>query len=48
MHNQSLETKVDKLDVKEGDTIDFIVSIHQSLNNNDFTWSPDIHVRTPR
>jgi len=47
VHNQSVETKFDELDVKEGDTIDFIISINQSLNNNDFVWSPVIHVRTP-
>ena len=37
---------VDRLNlaVEPGDTIDFIVSIHESLNNNDFIWSPVIRM----
>jgi hypothetical protein len=35
---------VESLEVKQGDTIDFVVSIHQSLNNNDFLWSPVIRM----
>jgi hypothetical protein len=35
---------LENLEVKKGDTVDFIVSIHQSLNNNDFLWSPIIRM----
>ncbi|MEY2428582.1 MAG: hypothetical protein QOJ40_1467, partial [Verrucomicrobiota bacterium] len=48
LHNQSAETKVETLDVKGGDTIDFVVSIHQSLNNNDFIWAPVIRMTGPQ
>jgi hypothetical protein len=34
--------------VKKGDTIDFIVSIHQKLNSNDFLWSPVIRMVGPK
>ena len=48
LHNQSVETKVENLEVKQGDTIDFLVSIHESLNNNDFLWSPVIKMVGPK
>ena len=47
MHNQSAEAKAENLAVEPGDTIDFIVSIHESLNNNDFIWSPVIRLTGP-
>lgn len=47
LHDQSAETKAENLAVEPGDTIDFVVSIHESLNNNDFTWSPVIRLIGP-
>ena len=47
LHNQSAEAKAENLAVEPGDTIDFIVSIHESLNNNDFLWSPVIRMVGP-
>jgi hypothetical protein len=47
LHNESAETKVETLAVKQGDTLDFVVSITKSLNNNDFIWSPVIRVSSP-
>jgi hypothetical protein len=44
LHNQSAEAKFENLEVKKGDTIDFIVSIHASLNNNDFLWAPVVQM----
>jgi hypothetical protein len=44
LHNKSAETKVLNLAVQQGDTVDFVVSIHQSLNNNDFTWAPIVRM----
>jgi hypothetical protein len=40
LHNDRAAVKIENVEVKRGDTIDFIVSIHQSLNNNDFVWTP--------
>lgn len=42
LHNKKGKTDIKSLDVKKGDTIDFVVSIAQSLNNNDFLWAPVI------
>ena len=47
LHNTSAEAKAENLAVELGDTIDFIVSIHESLNNNDFIWSPVIRMAGP-
>ena len=47
LHNQSAEARAENLAVEPGDTIDFIVSIHESLNNNDFIWSPVIRLTGP-
>ncbi len=47
LHNQSAEATFENLEVKKGDTIDFVVSINQSLNNNDFVWSPVIRMVGP-
>ncbi|MFN7138350.1 MAG: PSD1 and planctomycete cytochrome C domain-containing protein [Limisphaerales bacterium] len=47
LHNQQTGTKAENLAIKEGDTIDFIVSIHTSLNNNDFIWTPIIRMVGP-
>ncbi len=47
LHNQTVETKRESVEVKKGDTIDFIVSIHESLNNNDFLWAPAIRMTGP-
>lgn len=47
LHNQSAETSAEDLTVQPGDTMDFIVSIHESLNNNDFLWSPVIRMTGP-
>ncbi|MEO6182278.1 MAG: DUF1553 domain-containing protein, partial [Verrucomicrobiota bacterium] len=48
LHNKSVDTKVENLEVKQGDTIDFLVSIHESLNNNDFLWAPVIRMVGPK
>ncbi|MEO6034314.1 MAG: DUF1553 domain-containing protein, partial [Verrucomicrobiota bacterium] len=47
LHNQSADAKVETLAVKKGDTIDFIASIHESLNNNDFVWALVIRMTGP-
>jgi hypothetical protein len=44
VHNKRVETNIESVELKEGDTIDFVTSIHESLNNNDFIWSPVIRM----
>jgi hypothetical protein len=44
LHNQTADAKAENLAVESGDTIDFIVSINESLNNNEFLWSPVIRM----
>ncbi len=44
LHNQSADARAERVEVKKGDTLDFIVSIHASLNNNDFIWTPVIRM----
>jgi hypothetical protein len=47
LHNDKVDTKVESIPVKAGDTIDFLVSIAGSLNNNDFSWAPSIKFLEP-
>jgi hypothetical protein len=42
LHDQTAQAVLEPIVVKKGDTIDFVVSIAESLNNNDFGWSPTI------
>jgi hypothetical protein len=42
LHNSTAKAEIGPVAVKQGDTIDFVVSINTSLNNNDFAWSPVI------
>jgi hypothetical protein len=44
LHNETAEIKNESVEVKRGDTIDFIVSINKTLNNNDFVWMPAIQM----
>jgi hypothetical protein len=38
VHNKSAQTQLDGLDVKAGDTIDFIVDCRSSVTSDSFTW----------
>jgi len=42
LQNDKAETKVESLEVKSGDTIDFVVDFNANLNSDDFKWSPVI------
>ncbi|HVR73582.1 MAG TPA: PSD1 and planctomycete cytochrome C domain-containing protein [Planctomycetota bacterium] len=42
LHNKKEEAAIEPVDVKAGDTIDFVVSIGPSLGWDDFEWSPRI------
>jgi hypothetical protein len=43
VHKSKAETKVDRLEVKRGDTIDFAVDFLGNLNSDMFMWAPAIH-----
>ncbi len=42
LHNSSAEMKVERLEVKAGDTMDFVVDFAHGLNSDMFTWTPVI------
>ena len=42
LHNDKAETKIEALEVKMGDTIDFVVDFNANLNSDDFKWAPVI------
>jgi hypothetical protein len=48
IHDEKLETKVARLEIKAGDSVDFVVSIYKSLNNNDFVWAPTLRMLDDR
>ena len=39
VHNSKAETNVDKVEVKRGDTIDFVASCRESDNTDSFGWT---------
>ncbi len=44
LHNRQEETNVEAVEVRRGDTIDFIVDINANLNSDDFLWAPVVKV----
>lgn len=42
VHHRKEPLEVKSLVVKKGDTFDFVVTIHQSLDHNEFEWSPTL------
>jgi hypothetical protein len=42
LHNSTAEMAIPSLDVKQGDTIDFIVDFRENLNSDMFKWAPEI------
>ncbi|HKS36360.1 MAG TPA: DUF1553 domain-containing protein, partial [Verrucomicrobiae bacterium] len=42
LHNNKAETKAEALEVRQGDTIDFVVDYRANLNSDDFKWTPVI------
>ena len=47
LHNDKAETKIESLEVKSGDTIDFVVDFNANLNSDDFKWSPVLKSKDP-
>ena len=48
LHHTTTEARVDALAVEPGDTIDFIVAIHEKPKSSDFTWAPVISLAGPK
>ncbi len=46
VQNNQAETAVDKLDVKQGDTIDFVVARRENVTCDQFLWAPAIRAIT--
>jgi hypothetical protein len=42
LQNNKADTKVESLEVRKGDTVDFAVDYRANLNSDDFKWSPRI------
>ena len=42
MFHQKTETKLDKIEVKEGEIIDFATDCRTNNNSDSFSWSPQI------
>ena len=47
LHNSAAATNFPTVEVKAGDTLDFVVDIGGNLNNDEFTWAPVIQIRMP-
>lgn len=47
VHGKRVDTNIAKVDVKRGDTIDFIVTCNGNSRNDTFTWSPTLRVAGP-
>jgi len=45
-HHQTLPLNVESLEVKPGDTIDFVVDIDEVLNSDQYLWSCSISTAT--
>jgi mono/diheme cytochrome c family protein len=45
-HDSKATTNVERIEVKRGDTIDFIVDLRASVDSDSFTWAPTIRYTT--
>ncbi len=46
VHNSKATTNVERIEVKRGDTIDFVVDLRTGVDSDSFTWSPTIRYTT--
>jgi hypothetical protein len=46
-HNARVSTRVEKYEVKRGETIDFVVDCRQDQSSDSFSWSPRIRAEGP-
>ncbi|PYI80806.1 MAG: hypothetical protein DME26_20940 [Verrucomicrobia bacterium] len=47
LHNKKEDVKIEAIQVKEGDALDFVVDFHANLNSDDFKWAPVIKLIGP-
>jgi Protein of unknown function (DUF1553) len=47
LHNKKEETKIESIELKKGDTVDFVVDYNADLNNDDFVWVPLLKITEP-
>ncbi len=47
VHNTKATTNVERIEVKRGDTIDFVTDLRGGIDSDSFTWSPRVAYLTP-
>jgi hypothetical protein len=47
LYNSKTNAAVERINVKRGDTLDFMVDFRDNLNNDDFKWAPTIKLGDP-
>ncbi|HEU0010044.1 MAG TPA: PSD1 and planctomycete cytochrome C domain-containing protein [Verrucomicrobiae bacterium] len=47
LHDSKTNTAIESIEVKRGDTLDFMVDFRASLNSDDFKWAPTIKLVSP-
>ncbi len=48
IHQKSVETNLESVELKKGESIDFVVDIYKVLNSDSFEWSPTITAIDPK
>ena len=48
LHDGNVETQLAPIEVKPGDTIDFVVDLGGALSNDDFLWAPTVRLDDER
>jgi hypothetical protein len=46
LHQKSVDTNLEKIQLKQGQTIDFVVDIAGQLGFDSFVWSPEIKTQS--
>lgn len=47
VHSKKVDTNIPKVEMKRGDTIDFIVTCNANPRSDQFTWSPTVRIAGP-
>ena len=47
LHNSKTNATIENIEVKRGDTLDFMADFRASLNSDDFKWAPTIKLVHP-
>jgi hypothetical protein len=46
IHHGKIETRLDRVEVQAGETLDFVVDCLKNEGNDDFTWPPVVTLAT--